>query len=146
MNSNEILMMLHPNAHPLVKNYPGDAGYDLASLARCSIPDRVGDKFMIPTGVQVRMPPGFYGWIMPRSSTLSRYGLEIVPAVIDSGYTGELFVQAIVATLSRQYGTIQEGDRIAQFIPHRIYDFAMVLVDELPAGERGHKGFGSTGR
>lgn len=140
-------MKLAPGAKPLTKNHRGDAGYDLAVMETYPLSRyKVGDKFLISTGVSVALPPGIWGHIMPRSSTLSRYGLQVIPAVIDNGYTGELFVQAVVVTLDRQYHAIDAGGRVAQFVPQEIVQLDIEVTDKLDTRDRGERGFGSTGR
>jgi dUTP pyrophosphatase len=133
------------------------AGYDLyaaISLEKDPAGDTVAGQIeipphetrMIPTGIAIAIPEGYWGGIYARSGLATKQGLR--PAncvgVIDADYRGEIFVALHNDTNEFRY--VYTGDRIAQLV------FSMVgrvdcwnPVEELPSTERGEGGFGSTG-
>ena len=121
--------------------YAGDAGMDLAVVGRHVLAP--GESRDLPTGIAVEMPPGFWGRITGRSSTLRKRGLFINEGVIDNGYRGELLVY--VTNRQSTPVEIEPGDRLAQLILHQIVHTDPEWVDELSPSERGTAGFGSTG-
>ena len=66
----------------------------------------------IPTGMPGPLPEGIVGLVLGRS-LLSFQGILVVPALVDSDYTGEIKVLVSVPTKTVQ---INEGQRIAQFL------------------------------
>ncbi len=122
--------------------YPGDAGWDLYTSETSIIP--AGGFMDLHTGLYISLPPGHWGHLLPRSSTLREYGLHIVPAVIDNGYRGEVFVAAHNPNMRPIM--IECGCRLAQLIPHRIAEVEWIEVKHLPNSSRGTGGFGSSGK
>jgi dUTP pyrophosphatase len=123
--------------------YTGDAGLDLASCERVELAP--GDRALVPTGLAVAIPEGYAGFVQPRSGLAVRHGISIVntPGLIDSGYRGELQV-ALLNTDAREPFVVEPGMRIAQLVIMPIPELELVEVDELPASERGVRGFGSS--
>ena len=128
----------------------GDVGLDLA----CTLDGQEyggtftvnpGERRLLPTGIRIELPEGYWASIEARSST-SKLGLIVPKGVIDEGYRGEMFAQ--IMNVGNEPVTIHDGDRIIQLILHKrhIKDFNIIEVDELSASERGEAGFGSTGR
>lgn len=101
---------------------------------------------MIPTGIAMAIPEGYWGGIYARSGLATKQGLR--PAncvgVIDADYRGEIFVALHNDTNDYRY--VASGDRIAQLIFHQAarVDF-WNPVKELDVTDRGEGGFGSTG-
>lgn len=124
---------------------PGAAAFDLAASAATVVPPR--SIALVPTGLVVAVPEGFFLAILARSSTPLKRGLMVANGVgvIDSDYRGptdEVKVQVINVT--DEPVTVAAGDRIAQ---------AMVLaaprvtfVEAATTAEASRGGFGSTGR
>ena len=54
-------------------------------------------KILIPTGIRVSIPKGYVGLIQERGS-ITKTPLKVRAGVIDSGYTGEVFVNCINVT------------------------------------------------
>lgn len=134
----------HPDATVPTRAYSGDAGFDLYCCEDMEIgPDEFKD---IPTGISVALPEGVWAEITGRSSTIRSKGLLVTHGVIDQGWRGELF--AGVRNLNDSTVMIEKNERLAQLIPHRLVanEYEWIEVDELPASERGTKGFGSSGR
>lgn len=100
---------------------------------------------LIPTGLQLAIPPGFCMKIYPRSGLATKHGINLANgvAVIDSDYRGEVFVP--LRNNWYQDFRIEHGMRIAQGIIERVEPVVFHTVDELEETERGAGGFGSTG-
>ena len=102
---------------------------------------------MIRTGVHIALPEGWAAYIVPRSSIGAKTPLRLSNSVgvIDSSYRGPLGV--LYDNISDSDYTINAGDRIAQLIVMPSYRFKPRVVDgALDETERGHGGFGSTGK
>ena len=102
---------------------------------------------LVPTGLAVAIPEGYAGFVQPRSGLASKHGITIVntPGLVDSGYRGELRV-ALLNTDARETFVVEPGMRIAQLVIVPLPEVELVEVDELPASERGVRGFGSSAR
>lgn len=104
------------------------------------------DRVLIPTGVHLDIPEGYMVNIYPRSGSSLKKALHLnnSVAVIDSDYTGEIFVSVINASNTRM--TIADGERIAQFIAQPVVHLPVRRLTSEPSKEgRGAGGFGSTG-
>lgn len=125
------------------KKHNGDAGWDLFVSRDCDIP--AGETMDVHTDIKIDMPPYLYARITGRSSTLRSHKLLVNEAIIDNGYTGELFV--CIHNMSDKTFHVKQGMRLAQVLFHTIEDVRWSEVDQiLPAeGRRGNDGFGSTG-
>jgi dUTP pyrophosphatase len=123
---------------------PGDAGADLHCTADVVIPP--GERVVVGTGIAIALPPGFAGFVHPRSGLAARAGLSIVnaPGTVDAGYRGEILV-CLINHDPRDEVRLSRGDRIAQLVVQRVEQARFVEVAELPASERGVGGHGSTG-
>lgn len=124
---------------------PGDAGADLIARTDVAIP-AAGGRALVPTGIALAIPLGYAGFIQPRSGLALRHGVTCLntPGLIDAGYRDEIKV-LLVNTDPRQPYHVRRGDRVAQLVIQQIEEAAFVVCDELPGGERGVAGFGSTG-
>jgi dUTP pyrophosphatase len=123
--------------------YTGDAGLDLAACERVELAP--GERALVGTGLAVAIPEGYAGFVQPRSGLAARHGLSIVnsPGLVDAGYRGELRV-ILLNTDSSEPFVVEPGMRIAQLVVLPIPELELVEVDELPASERGVRGFGSS--
>ena len=123
----------------------GAAGFDLAASEDVTVAP--GAVALVPTGLVIRVPDGYFLGIFARSSTPMKRGLIVSNGVgvIDADYCGakdEIKIQ--VMNVTREPVAVKVGDRIAQglFIPvaratwHETHD-------DLRNGSRG--GFGATG-
>jgi dUTP pyrophosphatase len=134
---------LRPDAALPARAYAGDAGFDLAACERVELGP--GERARVPTGLAVAIPEGYAGFVQPRSGLAARHGLTIVntPGLIDAGYRGELVV--ILLNTDREHGFVVEpGTRVAQLVVVPVPEVELVETDELPASERGVRGFGSS--
>lgn len=122
----------------------GDAGADLVSTQDLVLAP--GQRALVPTGLAIELPPGYAGFIHPRSGLAIKAGLGLVnaPGTIDSGYRGEIKVVAINLDREREI-VIRRGDRIAQLVIQPVAQAEFVEVSELPGSDRGTGGHGSTG-
>lgn len=123
----------------------GDAGADLFS--RVDLELKPMERALVPTGIAIALPPGFAGFIHPRSGRAAKEGLSMVnaPGTIDSGYRGE--IQVILINLDKEKSiTIKRGERIAQLVIQKVSQAEFVELEHLPGTSRGEAGFGSTGK
>jgi dUTP pyrophosphatase len=125
---------------------PGDAGVDLRARENVLL-RAAGGRGLVPTGVAVALPEGYAGFVQPRSGLALSYGITCLntPGLIDSGYRGELKVLLINTDAQRDY-EIKRGERIAQLVIQAVEHARFTPVAELPPSDRGHDGFGSSGR
>lgn len=122
-----------------------DAGADLMAAEGCVLAP--GERRLVGTGTKIALPEGTLGFVVPRSGLAAKHGIIIVnaPGTIDAGYRGEIKV-CLLNTDQHEPFEIAAGERIAQLIVLPFPPVEYVAVDELPDGERGERGFGSTGR
>jgi dUTP pyrophosphatase len=123
--------------------YAGDAGFDLAACEPVRLDP--GERAVVPTGLAVAIPEGYAGFVQPRSGLAARHGIAVVnsPGLIDSGYRGEIRIVLLNTDRERSW-TAQPGERIAQLVVLPVPELELVELDELPASERGVRGFGSS--
>ena len=132
---------LQPGAKLPERQYPSDAGADLFSIETYEI--YPNQQKLIDTGVAIKIPRGFAGFIFNRSSQ-GKKGI-IIPhsvGVIDSDYRGNLKV--LLKNNSEDPYKIQAGDRIAQLVIQRVE--LPRFYDAWNDTQRGTGGFGSTGQ
>lgn len=121
----------------------GAAGYDLYSAETLVIAP--GTRALVATGIAIKMPPGLYGRVAPRSGLAVKHGIQIGAGVIDIDYQGE--IKVLVFNHGDEPFQVSTGDRIAQLILERHETPIIHEVLELSgsATDRGASGFGSTG-
>lgn len=133
--------MLYTGLNIESPKHVGDVGYDLRLSEGLIIGP--GDSARGITGVSVELPEGTWGWICGRSSA-NALGLLVMPAVIDQGYRGELFL--LLRNLTAQWLKIDAGTAVGQMIVMPAVTPVLRRVDSLSLSARGTNGFGSTGR
>ena len=123
--------------------YDGDAGLDLAACEHAVLGP--GERVVVGTGLAVAIPPGYAGFVQPRSGLAARHGITIVntPGLVDSGYRGELRVVLLNTDVAEPF-TVEPGMRIAQLVVVPVPPVVPAEVEELPESERGGRGFGSS--
>ncbi len=128
--------------------HPGDAGADLCAREGAVL-SAGGGRALVPTGLVLAIPPGYAGFIQPRSGLALHHGVTCLntPGLIDAGYRGELAVLLVNTDPVCDY-EVHRGDRIAQLVIQQVTEAAFDAVGhgELPPAERGVGGFGHTGR
>ncbi|MDQ3785474.1 MAG: dUTP diphosphatase [Actinomycetota bacterium] len=124
---------------------PGDAALDL--LAREGLTLSPGQRAAVPTGVAIALPPGYAGFVQPRSGRALHEGLGVAnsPGLIDSGYRGEIKVIAVNLDTEAPV-QVKRGEKIAQLVVQRVESVQLEVTDRLPPSDRGEGGLGSTGR
>lgn len=103
-------------------------------------------RALVPTGLFVELPAGYEMQVRPRSGLAAKFGLTVLnaPGTIDADYRGE--VKVILANLSGEEFTINDGERIAQLVVARHEQVEWEQAKELSDTSRGAGGFGSTGK
>lgn len=122
----------------------GAAAFDLAAAEDTTV--QPGEIALIPTGLAVQVPEGFFLAIFARSSTPLKRGLIVANGVgvIDPDYSGpQDEVKIAVLNVRAAPVTIARGDRIAQGIVLPAPRITWIEVDDLGTPSRG--GFGATG-
>lgn len=149
MDSNEgqaliLIKRIRPSINVPVYQHAGDAGFDLACPLDCVIP--ANSCFRMPTGLAFALPSGLEMQLRLRSGIAENTPLIMpnAPATIDSGYRGEVFI--LLRNLSDTDWFIRKGERIAQGVITAFFHAKFEETADLPASERGARGFGSTGR
>lgn len=126
----------------------GDAGADLHAREDVVLSPG-GGRALVPTGVAIALPPGYAGFVQPRSGLALRHGVTCLntPGLIDAGYRDELRVLLVNTDPTVPY-EVHRGDRIAQLVIQAVEEakFVTVAEGELPDSARGLGGFGHTGR
>lgn len=140
---------LTDTAQAPVRSSPGAIGYDLfvdlpAHQEGFSLP--AGKRGKFPTNIIVKVPPGTYGRIAPRSGLAYNEGIDVLAGVIDPDYRGS--VDVILLNTSDRLVKIVHGQRIAQLILERAVTrrAQKVIRSDLSVTSRGMKGFGSSGK
>lgn len=95
------------------------AGMDLRAWLQEPVVLQPMQRALIPTGVYIELPAGYECQIRPRSGLALKRGLTVLnsPGTIDADYRGE--VCAILANLSNEPQTIENGERICQMVVAR---------------------------
>jgi dUTP diphosphatase len=134
---------LHEGATLPTQAYEGDAGLDLAASEHVELGP--GERAVVSTGLAVAIPEGHAGFVQPRSGLAARHGIAVVnsPGLVDAGYRGELKV-VLLNTDREEAFLVEPGMRIAQLVVVPVVLTEPREVTELPATERGEKGFGSS--
>ncbi len=99
-----------------------------------------GETYPMGLGFGLEIPPGFAGFIFPRSSC-SKNGIICQLAPIDPYYSGE--IHAIITNVSSKEYCVKKGDRIGQLV------IVPVIIPEFVENidtSRGTGAFGSTGK
>jgi dUTP pyrophosphatase len=142
------LVRLDPDLPVPSYAHPGDAGADLYAREAVVL-GPAGGRALVPTGVAVALPPGYAGFVLPRSGLALRHGVTCLntPGLIDAGYRDELRVLLVNTDPVEAY-EVKRGDRVAQLVIQAVAEahFSEAEQDELPESTRGLGGFGHTGR
>lgn len=122
---------------------PDDAGLDLYAAEPVTLAP--GARALVPTGIALAIPPGFAGFVLPRSGLALRHGVTVLntPGLVDAGYRGE--VKVLLVNHGDAPVSLSRGDRVAQLVVQRVERIALAPVAALPESARGPGGFGSTG-
>ena len=134
---------------------PSDAGAD---VFYCPKEDelypvkslRFGDSVVLPTGIKVEVPHGYMLEIKNRSGMAAKKSLIVGACVVDSGYSGEIFVN--LHNIGIDERKVSPGDKIAQMVLVPVVQWRSQEVteeemysDPLTISNRGDGSMGSTG-
>ena len=134
---------ISPDARIPSRGSAKSAGYDLHAIEDVVIAGN--SRALIKTGLQIAVPPGYYGRVAPRSGLALKHFIDVGAGVIDEDYRGELGV--VLFNFSSDAFSITKGDRIAQLVIEQIGHPDIVEVDNFDTEtQRGDGGFGSTGK
>ena len=122
------------------------AGADLYACLEKTLTVEPNTTAFIPTGIALEVPEGCAGLIYARSGMACKRGLA--PAnkvgVVDSDYRGEILVA--LHNHGTQAQTVEDGERIAQFVITPVLMPPYEIAEELSETVRNAGGFGSTGK
>lgn len=136
------VVLITPNARVPERKSDGAAGYDL--FAADDIIVQARGRTLVPTGISIEIPRGYYGRVAPRSGLALNFGLDVGAGVIDSDYRGPVGV--LLFNHSDAPYKVECGARIAQIIIETIITPEIRAISQHEcATERGTGGFGSTG-
>ena len=114
-----VVQKMHSDAMLPTRGTELSAGYDLYACSDCVVHE--GKRFVVPTGIRVKIPEGCYARIASRSGLTVKHGIEVGAGVIDRDYEGEL---RVVCSITFNHGNrpllktrsfhIKQGYRIAR--------------------------------
>ncbi|WP_431126860.1 dUTP diphosphatase [Flagellimonas flava] len=138
--------IINKSNHPL-PHYEtiASAGMDLRANIDQPITLKSLERTIIPTGLYIELPVGYEAQVRPRSGLAAKKGITVLnaPGTVDADYRGEVGV--ILANLSTEDFTIEDGERVAQMVIAKHEQAEWIEVEELSNTDRGAGGFGSTG-
>lgn len=125
---------------PPIREHSTDAGIDLRTPERLVIYPH--NSVHVDLLVRVEIPKGYVGLLTSKSG-LMRYRNIKTTGTIDAGYSGTIGVT--IFNHSNSYAMFKRGDKVTQLVVMPCITDDVEVVDKISAGERGEKGFGSTG-
>lgn len=151
--------LTHPKARMPTRAKPGDVGYDIYACEGVVI--MPGASASIDTGVMIQLPPPVRvdtspfgvpgtGRVAIQAQVQGRSGLafkgDIVThtGTIDTGYRGQIGVK--LWAIGSDLHIVKAGDRVAQLVFSIVLLPTLVRAGWLNEGDRGERGYGSTGR
>ena len=122
------------------------AGYDLYADLNETVEVGAHETKLIPTGIAVCIPDGYFGGVFARSGLSLKEMLRPgnCTGVVDSDYRGEIGV--ILHNDSNETRYVKPNERIAQLVVIPYLSVEFEEVEELGSTTRGEGGFGSTGK
>mgnify|MGYP003631912414 FL=1 len=109
------------------------------------------ESVILPTGLKIEVPHGYMLEVKNRSGMAAKNSLVVGACVIDSGYSGEIFVN--LHNIGNTPKTIEIYDKIAQLVLIPVVQWRSFLVEEkllyvdpLTISDREHGALGSTGK
>ncbi|WP_269519495.1 dUTP diphosphatase [Alteromonas sp. BMJM2] len=127
----------HPDAALPSMAHPDDAGLDLQTMESVTLPP--GKSCVLPSGIAMELPKGYYGRISNRSKIASKLNVAVMARIIDKPFTGELKINLI--NLGQDTVEFRKGDKVAQIVIERTYsDMPIEEVDSLQETSRGASG------
>lgn len=119
------VVKLHKDATIPEKAHDGDAGFDLFALKDMAI--KSNETILIPTGIGIEIPYGYYGDVTGKSGLTSKTQLRVQRGIVDFGYQGDI---GVIVTNQQTY---KWDDRIFDTLLDARYDVqsACELADRL---------------
>ena len=102
------------------------------------------ERGTVKTGIAVEIPEGYVGLVWDKSGLSHTHGIKTLGGVVDAGYRGE--VKIGVVNLSDETYMFEKHHKVAQMLIQKVEHAEIEEVSELSESERGHNGFGSTGK
>lgn len=121
--------------------HEGDAGIDCFSTIDFEL--NPGEYSKIPLGIKLQLPKGKAGLILPRSGLSFKDGLITTVGLIDSGYRGEIAMNA--KNISNNVLSYSKGTRVCQLLIIDVPEFNIKIGKVENDTKRGLSGFGSSG-
>jgi len=147
--NNPIIKMFRADKNAVIPKYAteGSHGLDLVSVETVKIAPY--DRVTIRTGIHMEIPERYAGFVCPRSGMASKHGITVLnsPGLVDCDFRGE--VKVILYNSSGIPFLVEEGMKIAQLVIMLAPKAEIVesnSLEDLTKTERGHNGFGSTGK
>jgi len=143
---------VHPDVILPTRANPSDAGLDLyyCPLDNDGVMLKPGQTALFGTGIRIEIPHGYYFEIKNRSGNAYKRQLLVGACVVDSGYTGEIFIN--LHNVGETNQRIEPGMKIAQGILLPAIHLRLREVDEnelyndvITFSNRGEGALGSTG-
>lgn len=137
---------------PPIRSNPSDAGLDVYANLRDAIVIEPGGSAIIPTGLRFGIPHGYMLQVMNRSSISAKRHLVVGAHVVDSGYSGEIFIN--LHNIGTKTQEVVFGQKIAQLVMIPVVHFraqeevdGIIYDDRYPItiSDRGDGALGSTG-
>ncbi len=145
MKEVEVKVKLKPGAKLPFYATEGSVGADLHAYIDAPIELKPMERYMVPTGIFIELPPGYEAQIRPRSGLAAKHGITTLntPGTIDWDYRGE--IKVILINLGQENFVIEPGMRIAQMVIAPVTRGVFVVADKLSDTHRGEGGFGHSG-
>lgn len=144
MNTNPVIEVKYHNKD-MTKLEINNIGNFVDMRAAETVELKAGDFKLIDLGVSIKLPDGYWGQVVPRSSLFKNHGVIQTNSfgVIDTSYCGEDDHWKLPVYATRDT-TIEFDERICQFRIVKDNDFTIEEVEYMKDASRG--GFGSTGK
>ena len=147
MNTPTVEIRYHSDKFPIIEGYKAEEHGNFIDLSTAEdIHIEPMSPAMINLGVSMKIPKGYWGQLVPRSSTFKKYHIIQTNSfgVIDTEYCGDNDIWMLpVFNLSNDTVYIPAGTRVCQFRIVKDNPMDLVEVAKLDGPDRG--GFGSTG-
>ena len=146
---------IHNTAKLPSRANPSDAGADVFYCPKHD-PDNFrhvridpGDSVVLPTGLKVEVPHGYMLEVKNRSGMAAKKNLVVGACVVDSGYSGEIFVN--LHNIGKTKKIVEVGDKIAQLVMIPVVNFRAtqstsgdLYRNPITISDRGDGALGST--
>ena len=141
------IKIINQSSYPLPQySTEGSSGMDLRANLSEAVQLQSLERYLVPTGLFIALPPGYEAQVRPRSGLAIRQGITCLnsPGTVDSDYRGE--IKVVLINLSGEAQLLQPGERIAQLVIQKIEKAEWQQVEVLDETARSTGGFGSTGK